>query len=143
MDKRPTTPSRALQGEGKRLESLKARIMVWAALGGGEFLVLGDSSRDKIFQVSQSDPCQCCLMIIPAEESGSLVQPPVSLLRAPLCCLDRNHSRLPKPQKAAQSWMSSSDEGACLYCLAGDLSSPKVTRTYMAESQPNVLTLTI
>ena len=26
-------------------KSLKARIMVWAALGGGEFLVLGDSLR--------------------------------------------------------------------------------------------------
>jgi len=29
-------------------KSLKARIMVWAALGSGEFLVLGDSSRGKI-----------------------------------------------------------------------------------------------
>lgn len=125
-------------------KSLKARIMVWAALGGGEFLVLGDSSRDKIFQeCPRVILVNLPFVIIPAEGEWKLGPTSYLLAGAPLCCLDRNHSRLPKPQKAAQSWLSSSDEGACL-CLAGDLSSPKVTRTLtMAESQPNVLTLTI
>lgn len=82
-------------------------------------------------------------VIIPAGGEWKLGPTSYVLGGAPLYCLDRNHSRLPKPQKAAQSWLSSSDEGVCL-CPADDLSSSKVTRTLtMAESQPNVLTLTI
>lgn len=87
---------------------LKARIMVQAALGGGEFPMLGDSSRGNICQGYPTVMVVNLPFVIdPAGGEWKLGPASYLLHGSPLCCLDRNHPRLPEPFRAAQSELSS------------------------------------
>lgn len=89
-------------------KSLKARIMVQAALGGGEFPMLGDSSRGNICQGYPTVMVVNLPFVIDPAGGERKLGPASYLLRgSSLCCLDRNHPRLPEPFRAAQSELSS------------------------------------
>ena len=89
-------------------KSLKARITVQAALGGGEFPMLGDSSRGNICQgYPTAMAVNLPFAINPAGGEWKLGPASYLLHGSPLRCLHKDHPRLPEPFRAAQSELSS------------------------------------